>query len=111
MKITPRASQKTLATTFPADCCVFGRFGALSPGLINFLTLHVIPEYSGGSMFHTLTQINAKLFRFAVKVGTILLPSGHTNAFLVDYEQLRHPSCTELSHAQMYMQNIDHTLS
>ena len=52
-----------------------------------------------------------KLFRIAVKIGQILLPSGHTNAFLVECEQLWHPSCTELSHAQMCMQNIDHTLS
>ena len=36
---------------------------------------------------------------------------GHTNAFSVDYEQSRHPSCTKLHHAQMCMQNIDHTLS
>ena len=33
MKITPCASQKTLAITFRADCCVFGRFGAHSSGL------------------------------------------------------------------------------
>ena len=33
MKITPCVSQKSLAINFPADCCVFGRFGALSAGL------------------------------------------------------------------------------
>ena len=33
MKITPCASQKTLTITFPVDCCVFGCFGALLPGL------------------------------------------------------------------------------
>ena len=34
----------------------------------------------------------------------------HTNAFLVDCEQLRHSSCIELYHAQMCMQNIDDML-
>ena len=52
-----------------------------------------------------------KLFRTAVKIGHSLLRSGRTNPFLVDCEQQRHPFCTELSHAQMCMQNIDHTLS
>ena len=52
-----------------------------------------------------------KLFRIAVKIGQIFLRSGHTNAILVDCEQSRHPSYTELSHAQISMQNIDHTLS
>ena len=45
-----------------------------------------------------------------VKMGQILLRSGHTNVFLVYYDQSRHSSCTELSHAQMCMQNIAHTL-
>ena len=53
---------------------------------------------------HKSTQ---KLFWIAVKIGQILLRSGHTNTFLVDCEQSRHPSCTELSHAQMCV----HTLS
>ena len=52
-----------------------------------------------------------ELFRIAVEIGQIFLQSGYTNAFLVDCEQLQHPSCTELFHAQMCMQNIDHTLS
>ena len=52
-----------------------------------------------------------KLFRIAVKIGQILLRSGYTNVFFVDREKSRHLSCTELSHAQMCMQNIDHTLS
>ena len=45
MMITSCASQKTLAITVPADCFVFGRFGAHSPGLSTVLTHHVIPEY------------------------------------------------------------------
>ena len=34
--ITRYASQKTLAITFPADCCVSERFSALSPGLTHY---------------------------------------------------------------------------
>ena len=56
-------------------------------------------------------KFTRKLFRIAVKIGQILLRSDHTNAFLVDCEQSRYPSCTGLSHAQMCMQDIDQTLS
>ena len=45
---------------------------------------------------HKSTQ---QLFRIEVEIGQISLQSGHTNAFLVDCEQSRHPSCIELSHA------------
>ena len=76
MKITLCASQKTLTITFPDDCWVFGRFGALSPGLTYCFN-----------------------------------PSRHTNAFLVDCQESRHPSCTELSHAQICLQHIDYALS
>ena len=67
MKITPCAIKKTLAITFPADCCIIGSFGALSPGL----TLHAIPEYIDESMFLPSSQIDTKFFRIAVKMGKI----------------------------------------
>ena len=92
MKITSCTSQKTLAITFTSVFCVFGRFGAIS--LLTVLTLHVISEHSGGSMFHPSSQIDAKILSDWVKIGPILLRSGHTNAFLVDCDQLRHSSCT-----------------
>ena len=57
---------------------------------------------------HKSTQ---KLFRIGVNICQIFFWSGHTNLFLVDCEQSRHPPCIELSHAQMCMQNIDYTLS
>ena len=57
---------------------------------------------------HKSTQ---QLLRIAVKIAQILLRSSHTNALLIECEQSRHLSCTELSHAQMCMQNIEHALS
>ena len=39
------------------------------------------------------------------------MQSVHTNAFLIDCKQSRHPSYIELSYAQMCIQNIAHTLS
>ena len=65
-------------------------------------------------MFSQYVFVNcAQLFsvEYAVWIGRILLRSGHTNAFLIDCEQSQHRYCTELSHAQMCMQNIDRTLS
>ena len=104
---------KILAIIFPTDCCVFERFGALSSGLSHCFA----PSRDSGVPIvvdlcfihrHKSTQ---KLFQIAVKIGQILLRSGHTNAFLVDCEQSRNPSCTNFSHAQMCMWNIDQTLS
>ena len=43
------------------------------------LTLHVIPEYIGGSMFHPCHKSTQKLFRIAVKISQILLQSDQTN--------------------------------
>ena len=56
-------------------------------------------------------KLTKKLFRITVKIGPILVRSGHMNAFLVDSEQSRHPSFTELSQTQMPMENIDLMLS
>ena len=52
------------------------------------------------------SQSMQKLFRIAAKIGLISLQNGHMKLFLVDCEQLMHPSCTELSHPQMCMQNL-----
>ena len=52
-----------------------------------------------------------KLFPICFKKGQILLWSDHTKSFLVVCEQSWHPSSTELSHAQMCIQNIDRMLS
>ena len=57
---------------------------------------------------HKSTQ---KLFQIVVKIGQILLRSCNTNVILIDCEESRHPSCIELSHPQMCMQNIYRTLS
>ena len=112
MKITPCASQKTLSITFSAECCVCGCFGTFLPGLTHcfwpftwFRSIVVDP------CFIHRYKTTQKFFRIAVKIGKILLQSGHPNVFLVDWEQSQHPSCTEPSHAEMWMQNIDHTLS
>ena len=84
--------------------CTFIRFSRLFSPLTWLRSMVVDPCFI---LYHKSTQ---KLVRIAVKICQILLQSGHTNAFMVDCEQPRYPSCTELSHAQMCMQNINHTL-
>ena len=85
--------------------CTFTRF---NPLLWTFRWFQIIVVDSCFIHCHESTQ---KLIRIAVTIGKILLWSNHTNAFAVDCEQSQHPSCTELSHAQMCMKNIDHTFS
>ena len=85
--------------------CTFTRFNPLFWPFTWFRSIVVDPHFI---YRHKSKQ---KLFRIAVKIGQSLLWSGHMIAFLVDCEHSRHPSCTELSHAQMCMQNIDHTFS
>ena len=85
--------------------CTFTRFNPLFWPFTWFRRIVVDPCFT---YRHRSTQ---KLFRIAVIIGQILLRSSHTNAFLVDCEESRHSSSTELSHAQMCMQNIDHTLN
>ena len=51
------ASQNTEAKTLPADICILGHFG----WLFTQLTADLIPKWSGGSMFHSLSHIYAKI--------------------------------------------------
>ena len=81
MKNTPCASQETLAITFPADCCVFGRFGALLPGLNHCFYPLRDSGVSWWICFLNRHKSTQKLFRIAIKIGKILLRSGDTNAF------------------------------
>ena len=85
--------------------CTFTRFNPLFWPFTWFRSIVMDPCF-----IHQYKSMQ-KLFRIAVKTGQILLRSDDKNAFLVDCEQSQHLSCTELSHAQMCMQNIDHTLS
>ena len=85
--------------------CTFTRFNSLFWPFTWFRNIVVNPCFI---YHHKLTQ---KFFWIAVKIGQIFLRNGHPNAFLVDFEQSRYPSCTELSDAQIYMLNFDGTLS
>ena len=85
--------------------CTFTRFNPLFWPFTLFWSKVVDPCFIHR---HKSTQ---KRFQIAVKIGQIMVRSGHTNAFLVDCEQSWHPSCTEFSHAPMCMKNIEHTLS
>ena len=75
--------------------CTFIRFNPLFLPFTWFRTIVVDPCFTHR---HKSMQ---KLFQIAVKIGQILLRSSHTNAFLVNCEQSRPPTCTELSYGQM----------
>ena len=108
-KVTRSPSEKIPAIALPADCCVFGQvFTRFNPLFWPFSWFRSIVL---DACFIHRHKSTINLFRIAFKIGQILLRSGLTNAFLVDWEQSRHSSCTELSQAQICMQNIDHTFS
>ena len=48
------------AKTLPAGVCVFGHLGRLSPAAVHSLTTYLTLEWSGGSIFHPLSNIYAK---------------------------------------------------
>ena len=85
--------------------CTFIRFNPLFWPFMWFRSIVVDQCFNHR---HKMTQ---KIFQIAVKIGQISLWSGYTNAFSVDREKSWHPSCTELSYAQMPMENIGHMLS
>ena len=60
MNNLPCVSQNTGTKNLPADACVFGHFGRISPAAVRQLTADLTPEWSGGSMFHSLSHIYAK---------------------------------------------------
>ena len=49
-------SQITEAITFPADCCIFARFGSVPP----FFVVVSILVCSGGSMFYHWSLVGAE---------------------------------------------------
>ena len=55
------ASQNTEPKTLPADVCIFGCLGRLSPAAVYSADCcNLTSEWSGGSMFHSLSHIYAK---------------------------------------------------
>ena len=76
-------------------------------------TSHSFPNrlFRFRTLWCTFTRFNPQFSTLFTWFRGILLRSGQTNVLLLDCKQSRHSSCTELSHAQMCMQNIDHTLS
>ena len=102
MNKIPCASQNTKAKSLPADVCVFGRFGWLSPAAVhsadcqfNFGVkwwIHVssIVKYLCKNSFWLLWIINSLLFLF-------------------NCEQTLHPLWTQPSHWQMFMQIGEYT--
>ena len=60
MNKIPCISQNTEAKTLPADGCVFGRFGRLSPTAVHSDDCWFDSRLNGWSMFHPLSHIYAK---------------------------------------------------
>ena len=65
------------------------------------LTAGLIPEWSGGSMFHPLSHIYPKTLFCCVET----VANNVDALFLIDCEQTWHSLWTQLSHWQMFMQN------
>ena len=97
------------AKTLPADACVFGRFGQLSPASVHsvdcwfdwsevvdlcFLHCHVFTQKL---LFVELNQLQTTLWIVDALV------------FLIDCEQTLYPLWTQLTHWHMFMQNGEHT--
>ena len=108
MNKIPCASQNMEAKTLPADVCVFGRFGRLSPAAV----------HSDDCQFKS----GVKWWIHVSSVVTCL----HKNSFLLCWnsckrhselsmhcfwltEQTWHPLWTRLFHWQMFMQNGEYT--
>ena len=72
------------------------------------LTIDLIPEWNGGSMFHPLSHIYAKIF-FASLKKLQTTPWIADVLFLIDCEQTQYPLWTLLSHWQIFMQNGKYT--
>jgi len=59
----------------------------------------------------SLIHSNKSMHKFIIFVKTLqaLFRDFHASAFLICYEQARHPSCAKLFHIQFFMQNIPYT--
>ena len=73
------------------------------------LTADLTLEWSGGSMFHPLLHIYAKLLFVTLKQLQSMLWIVNVLLFFIDYEQMRHTLWTQLSHWQIFMQNGEYT--
>ena len=72
------------------------------------LTADLTLKWSGGSMFHPLSYIYAKtLFCCIETVATVWITDALL--FLINCEQTQHPFWTQLSHWQIFMQNVEYT--
>ena len=82
MNKIPYASQNTEAKSLPADICIFGRFGRLSPAAVNSTDSDLTPKRRGGSMFHPMSHIHAKTpFRYVETVANSALNRRHVVVF------------------------------
>ena len=109
MNKIPCASQNMETKTLPTDVCVFIVLDGFHLLLSTQLIANLIPEWSGGSRFHSLSHIYTK--------NSFLLPWNSDKQhwivdvllFLIDCEQTQHPLWIQISHWQIYMQNGEYT--
>ena len=96
------------AKTLPADVCFFGRFGWLSPAAVHSADCRFYSGWSGGSIFHPLSHIYT-ITPFCCIETVAMLWIVDVLLFLINWEQTQHPLSTQLSHREMFMQNVEYT--
>ena len=109
MNKIPCASQNMEAQTLPADVCIFGYFGRLSPAAIHSADCwfdSIVKWWIHVSSIITYLCKNSFLLCWnSCKQHWII----DVLLFLIDCEQMQHPLWTQLSHWQMSMQNGEYT--
>ena len=109
MNKIPCTSQNTEAKTLPADVCVFGHFGRLSPAIVH------LADCRFDSRVKWWIHVSYHCYIFMQKLLFVMLKQWQTMLwivdalFLIDCEQTQHSLWKQFSHWQMFMQNGEHT--